>query len=188
MNVVDLAKDPDFINLVFIDSVHFKKRPTGALASSTTRMSKRDHSKRLDAEYYCGDAVVHWTTTIRGRKTGWLNLMFLYRFRELLTHSCLRYGFVCPVFCLMPDHCHMLWMGVTEKCNQLHGMKHFRKILNEILKRIGFELQDQAYGHVLTEQERRDAGKCWPNTFCVILSERGLWKVISLLRISSAVA
>ncbi len=52
-------------------------------------MNKRDHLKRLPPEYYRGDAVVHWTITIRGRKAGWLSPVLLYRFRELLTHTCM---------------------------------------------------------------------------------------------------
>ena len=37
-------------------------------------------------------------------------------------------------------------------------MKHFRKSANATLGKIGFELQDQAYDHVLHEGERRADG------------------------------
>jgi putative transposase len=119
-------------------------------------MNKRDHLRRLDAGYYRGNALVHWTLTMRDRKQGWLNAMFLYRFRELLTHSAFRYGIASPVFCLMPDHIHMLWMGLFEFTDQLTAMKHFRKSLNESLSRIEYELQDQAYDHVLRDEERQE--------------------------------
>ena len=120
-------------------------------------MNKRDHLKRLPSECYRGDAVVHWSITIRDRKIGWLTPLFLYRFRELLTHTCFRYGLVCPVFCLMPDHLHMLWMGLLTKSDQLLAMKHFRKTTNESLRRIDSELQDQSYDHVLLPSERSEA-------------------------------
>lgn len=71
-------------------------------------MPARDYLKRLDAAAYRGLAVVHWTLTIRERRTGWLDGRFYYHFRELLTHSLFRYAIVCPIFCLMPDHIHML--------------------------------------------------------------------------------
>ena len=68
-----------------------------------------------------------------------------------------RYGLACPVFCLMPDHVHLVWMGLCERSDQLNAMKHFRLRCNDSLQRIGFEVQDQAYDHVLKEEERRDS-------------------------------
>jgi putative transposase len=56
----------------------------------------------------------------------------------------------------MPDHFHVLWMGLAETCNQLSAMKHFRKTTNESLERLGFRLQDQAYEHVLRDDEKRE--------------------------------
>ncbi len=135
----------------------------------------RDHLRRLDARYYRGLAVVHWSLTIRGRRSGWLSGLFYYRFRELLTHAAFRYGLACPIFCLMPDHFHLLWMGLFAGSDQLLAMKHFRKSVNESLKRIGFELQDQAYDHVLRDEERQEHAfeKC-ANTSHAILNERVL--------------
>ena len=118
-------------------------------------MKNRDHLRRLPRENYQGDAVVHWTLTIAERRQGWLTAPFYYRFRELLSHSCFRYGLVCPIFCLMPDHLHLVWMGICSGSDQLNAMKHLRTHCNESLERIEFELQDQAYDHVFKEEERR---------------------------------
>lgn len=108
-------------------------------------METRDHLQRLPAGYYQGHAIVHWSLTIRDRRTGWLSVPFLYRFRELLTHSC-----------LMPDHFHVVWMGLLPGSDQMLAMKHLRKAVNESLRRIAFELQDQSYDHVLKSEEQRD--------------------------------
>ena len=67
-----------------------------------------------------------------------------------------RYGIACPIFCLMPDHFHMIWMGLFKESDQLLTMKHFRKSMNESLRCIRFELQDQAYDHVLRDEEKND--------------------------------
>ena len=120
-------------------------------------MSKRDHLQRLPDECDRGFAVVHWTPTIRDRQTGWLDGKLLYRFRELLTHSAFRYAIACPIFCLMPDHFHLLWMGILPGSDQRVAMQHFRKSMNDSLGRIGFELQDQPYDHVLSEDERQES-------------------------------
>ncbi len=119
-------------------------------------MTKRDHLNRLAQEYYQGESVVHWSLTLRDRQSGWLNGLFYYRFRELLTHTSFRYGIACPMFCLMPDHFHMVWMGLFEESDQLLAMRHFRKSVNESLARIGVELQDQAYDHVLSDGEKQE--------------------------------
>lgn len=144
-------------------------RDSGLLAKSTTDVSSdltssqamnqpsnRDHLHRLPESAYCGNTVVHWTLTIRDRQTGWLSAKFYYHFRELLTHSQFRFAIACPIFCLMPDHIHLMWMGILECSNQKLAMKHLRTRSNESLKQIGFELQDQPYDHVLREDERQE--------------------------------
>lgn len=119
-------------------------------------MAKRQHLKQLEDANYRGFAVVHWTMTIRDRKTGWLDALMYSRFRELLTHSQFRYAIACPVFCVMPDHIHLLWMGILETSDQRVAMRHLRKRFGESLSRIGFALQDQAYDHVLRDDEREE--------------------------------
>ena len=120
--------------------------------------SKREHLRRLGPEAYRGDAVVHWSLTIRDRRTGWLTVPFYYRFRELLTHATFKYRLACPIYCCMPDHVHLLWMGLHETSDQKPAMKAFRKWVNASLKRIGYSLQDQPYDHVLTDDERKEDG------------------------------
>ena len=114
--------------------------------------------KRLPPEHYRGHAWVHWTLTMEGRRAGWLDARFLYKFRELLTHAMFRFQVACSVYCLMPDHLHLLWTGLADATNQLTAMKSFRRDLNDTLGKIGFELQRQSYDHVLKDKElERDA-------------------------------
>ncbi|WP_425398407.1 hypothetical protein [Aeoliella sp.] len=122
------------------------------------RKENRDYLRRLPAGYYQGHAYVHWSLTIQGRRQGWLKPIFYYRFRELLTHTAFRYQICCPIFCCMPDHFHLLWIGFADDSDQRVAMRYFRRQLNATLKALGFELQSQGHDHVLTEEEReRDA-------------------------------
>lgn len=123
-------------------------------SNELVRSSQVDYLKRLPTEYYLGDACVHWSMTIDKRAVGWLDTIFHFRFREQLTHSLFRYHLACPIYCLMPDHMHLLWMGLADYAHQLNAMKHFRTHVNASLKSNGFELQKQAYDHVLKEEER----------------------------------
>jgi REP element-mobilizing transposase RayT len=119
---------------------------------------RKQRLKRLPPEYYRGFAWVHWTLTSEDRQQGWLDALFLYKFRELLTHVAFRDRIACPIFCLMPDHVHLLWCGLTETSDQRLAMRHLRTDMNDCLKRIGYELQKQPYDHVLKDEElERDA-------------------------------
>jgi REP element-mobilizing transposase RayT len=121
-----------------------------------TRNEKK-HLPRLEPEYYRSDAYVHWTMTIQDRKTGWLRPVFLYKFRELLTHAAFRYAFTCPIFCLMPDHLHMVWIGIDDRSDQLKASKYFRKHVNEALSRVGSRFQHQPHDRVLRDDERKES-------------------------------
>jgi len=113
-----------------------------------------DYLRRLPPEYYRGQAYVHWSMTMEDRKTGWLRPIFYYKFREILTHAAFRYGFCCPIYCLMPDHLHLLWVGMLDNCDQRRAARYFRQQSNPILEKLGTRLQLQGYDHVLREEER----------------------------------
>jgi REP element-mobilizing transposase RayT len=91
------------------------------------------------------------------RKAGWLIPIFYYKFREILTHTAFRYGLACPIYCCMPDHLHLLWVGIAERCDQRNAARFLRRQLNIPLGRLGYELQKQPYDHVLRDDERQEA-------------------------------
>jgi len=106
---------------------------------------------RLAREYYQGDAVVHWTLSVADRRSGWLDEQVHCAFRELVVHTAAREGFFCPTYCLMPDHLHLVWMGLRADSDQLNGMAFLRTYLEP---KIG-KFQHQAHDHVLKDEERR---------------------------------
>lgn len=108
---------------------------------------------RLPREYYQGDAVIHWTLPIAMRGTGWLNEPFHARFREVMLHAAAREGLFCPAYCLMPDHLHLVWMGLRLDTDQRIGMKFLREHLGPALRPHRF--QHLPHDHVLREHERK---------------------------------
>ncbi|HUS39776.1 MAG TPA: hypothetical protein VMX74_10020 [Pirellulales bacterium] len=113
-----------------------------------------DYLKRLPPEYYRGQVYVHWSLAMEDRKQGWLVPIFNYKYREILTHATFRFGFCCPMYCCMPDHIHMLWVGILDECDQRKAMRYFRRQINPILEKLDAQLQLQAYDNVLNEEER----------------------------------
>ena len=112
--------------------------------------------RRLPDEHYQADAYVHWTLAIGDRKKDWLVPVFYYRFRELLTHTMFRYAITCPIYTCMPDHLHLLWLGLSDDSDQRIAMKYFRKHINEALQKMNAKLQRQPFDHVLRENEREE--------------------------------
>lgn len=91
--------------------------------------------------------------TIDQRKKGWLVPVFYYKFREILTHTMFRYGLSCPIYCCMPDHLHLLWIGIFDGSDQRNATKFFRAQLNPILEKLGSRFQLQPYDHVLRKED-----------------------------------
>src|SRR5215472_1357414 len=87
------------------------------------------HLPRLAPEHYRGFAAVLWTITLEPRATGWLDDRFHAHFRELLLHAAARESLFCPAYVLMPDHLHLLWLGLRAVSNQSDAMRFLRKYL-----------------------------------------------------------
>jgi len=111
---------------------------------------------RLSREYYQADAVVFWTLTVFDKAKGWLTPAFHQRFQNLMLHAAAREGLVCPVYCLMPDHLHLVWMGLWLNSDQINGMAFLRTYLEPELSPAKFQPQPQ--DEVLrAEQRKRNA-------------------------------
>jgi putative transposase len=107
---------------------------------------------RLPPDWYRGGAAVIWTHTIEQRAKGWLDAAFHARFREVLVHAGARYSLVCPAYVLMPDHWHVVWLGVAGASDQRTATRFLRQHLQPHLG--AARLQDRAHDHVLREGER----------------------------------
>jgi putative transposase len=115
---------------------------------------EHNYLRRLDPSFYRGHAYVHWSMTMDERKQGWLTPLFYSKFREVLTHTMFRYALNCPVYCCMPDHIHLLWIGILEGSDQRDAAKFFRAQLNPILQAFEARFQHQPYDRVLRAEDR----------------------------------
>ncbi len=70
-----------------------------------------------------------------------------------MLHAAAREGLFCPGYCLMPDHLHLVWMGLRLDSDQLNGMAFLRTHLK--LQLAPQKFQHQPHDHVLKEAERQ---------------------------------
>jgi putative transposase len=87
------------------------------------------------------------------RRVGWLTRLLHQTFRELMLHAAARQRLMCPIYCLMPDHIHLVWMGTATDSDQLNGMAFLRTYLELLLAPAQFQVQP--HDHVLSEKERK---------------------------------
>jgi len=127
--------------------------PNWPIPSARDPLNQSFYLPRLAREHYQGDAVIYWTLTIFERAKGWLTPSFHQIFRELMFHTAAREGLICPVYSLMPDHLHLVWMGLRLDSDQLNGMTFLRTLLEPKLAPAKFQLQAQ--DEVLREEKRR---------------------------------
>ena len=111
---------------------------------------EKSHLPRLAPESYRGQVSVHWTLTLEDRAAGWLSPSFHSLFREMLVHTCARYALACPVYVLMPDHLHVLWLGLSDQSDQRVAMEFIRKHLRPALSPAQWQ---QPHDRVLRERE-----------------------------------
>ena len=136
-----------------------------------------DYLRRLPPESYRGLAMVYWTLTVADRHTGWLDARAHACWREVLLHALARYALAAPVYCLMPDHAHLLLVGLAERSDQQRALSFLRRYTAQMFAPVGIEgagekrssdgsgsasatgqrwsWQKQAYDHVLRDEERR---------------------------------
>ena len=113
----------------------------------------RGYLPRLAAEHYRDQAVIFWTHTVKDRARGWLTAGWHHEFRELMLHAAHREQLLCPIYTLMPDHIHLVWMGIGAASDQRRASAFLRSHLES--KLAPHRLQHQAYDHVLRASERR---------------------------------
>jgi putative transposase len=108
---------------------------------------------RLARGHYQADAVVFWTLTVFDKAKGWLIPAFHQRFQDLMLHAAAREDLVYPVYCLMPDHLHLVWMGLRLDSDQTNGMVFLRTYLEPELSPAKFQPQPQ--DEVLRAERRK---------------------------------
>jgi len=112
--------------------------------------------QRLDSSFYEGISYVHWTMCLKDKATDWLDTKHHTALCDICRHALAREFLCCPVYCLMPDHGHFLFVGYDTRSQQRTAVGWMRREWNQILKPL--KLQHQPFEHVLREADRSRDG------------------------------
>lgn len=113
--------------------------------------ARRDYLRRLPEQAYRGHAKVHWTLSVADRSAQWLSHSSHATWREVLLHAAYRYQIAAPVYCLMPDHAHVLLVGLLPSADQRRALSFLRRFTGPMLAPARW--QKQAHDHVLRDEE-----------------------------------
>lgn len=110
-----------------------------------------------------------------------------------MLHAAIRENLFCPIYTLMPDHVHLIWMGVSDASDQRLASRFLRTNLAPHIE--PYCWQHQPYDHVLRTEERTkkaftatceyiaanperagliEKSKAWPYIGCVVPGYPGL--------------
>lgn len=130
-----------------------RNTPNDSARGGERQRADKGYLPRLGPEFYRGRAFVHWTLTVDDRATGWLTPACHQAWQFMLLHACTRWKLVCPVYVLMPDHVHLLWLGLDDATSDQRLASEFlRKELGAAIA--PHHWQKQAHDHVLRDTER----------------------------------
>ena len=127
----------------------------GAVAPTAgpSQPSYRRHLPRLPSAAYRGQVLIHWTMAVDRRSGGWLDEHAHLQWREVLLHMCVRFALSVPVYCVMPDHVHLVTVGLGEASEHRLAVRFLRQHTVGMLR--GRRWQHQCHDRVLRGHERR---------------------------------
>lgn len=90
---------------------------------------------------------------MKSRATGWLTEQFHQSFREIALHAGVRERLLCPLYTLMPDHVHLIWLGISAASDQRPAAAFLRRHLERQFANVRF--QHQPHDSVLRDEDRK---------------------------------
>lgn len=84
--------------------------------------------KRLPRDRYLGERTVAFHAAILNRKPVFTNDQTLGAQVELLEKASREFRCVVPIYCFMPDHAHIMIMGISAEADLLSAMSKFKML------------------------------------------------------------
>ena len=109
---------------------------------------------RLPEEDYIGRRTVAFTACLKGRSTYFVDLDSIGPHVSILESVVTDYRAAVPIYCFMPDHLHVLLMGLEDDSNLIQAFRKFKLKSGIALQRYTeVRWQHRFYDHVVRVSE-----------------------------------
>ncbi len=115
----------------------------------------REKKHRLPDVMYHGRKCIAFTATEAARRSCLAREDIHQAMRESLTSASVRHASLVPVYCLMPDHFHVMFLGLNEESRPKLAMERFKYEFGNWLKEFhpDVDLQKGYYDHIVRRSE-----------------------------------
>ena len=115
----------------------------------------REKPHRLPREYYVGQRSVSFTACESRSCPLLANPQVFELAKTAVEIACRREACACPIFTLMPDHAHLLFIGGSESSDVLAAMEYFKWRTGSqfTAKKMAVRWQKDFYDDILTGPE-----------------------------------
>lgn len=107
----------------------------------------RENKHRLPPERYIGQFATSFTLCVDRKHTVFHQRSDIEIHVELLTEQLRRFECLAPIYCFMPDHLHVVTMGMTDTANSKLAMDAFKLKSGKFLHRTCATYRWQANYH-----------------------------------------
>ncbi|MDR3692780.1 MAG: hypothetical protein P4L46_25595 [Fimbriimonas sp.] len=117
------------------------------------RIRQRRH--RLPPESYVGQFPISFTACVDERGWAFRSAEYVEPFIQLLTEEFARFDCLIPIYCFMPDHLHVISMGMTHMSNGKLAMDAFKQSSGQYFYNSGnrFRWQDEYHDRIIRRSE-----------------------------------
>jgi REP element-mobilizing transposase RayT len=115
----------------------------------------KEKRHRLPETAYRGEVSVAFTLCVQDRRNIFLNSSIIAPFIDILKSLVDRSDYIIPVYCVMPDHQHLIVTGTSQQADVLNFIKMYKQKTGYWLSRnLSAKWQKDFYDHVIRKEEK----------------------------------
>ena len=115
----------------------------------------KEKQHRLSENDYKGEVSVSFTLCVKDRVRLFRDESIVADFRNILANLIDRFSCIIPIYCFMPDHQHVLVIGIKEKADTLSFIKAYKQSTGFWLSKnkIDARWQKDFFDHIVRKEE-----------------------------------
>lgn len=134
-----------------IDYRLYRYRLTASSVKITLMLRSKPH--RLPLETYQGRKAIAFTACLTSRQPYFVLNEVVDPHVKILTEEVRRHHCVCYCYCFMPDHLHVILVGLNDQSNGMDAFKRFKQRSGYLLRLTEAHWGKSFYDHILRPKD-----------------------------------